>query len=321
MCIFSLKCTLQAEGRPIFHSEGETSVGCGKCHECISLRASDWAIRCSHEIGSHDDNCCVTLTYDSANLPSIFDRKHEFQKFMKRLRKRSKKKIRYFTSHEFGSDTKRLHHHVLLFGISFPDMQYYKTTEKGTKLFTSKSLDSTWGLGWANIGEANAKAAFYIASYALKRHSFEVADSSGELHTFKDDMNCSGGIGLSHLHRHYRTMALRGDRFPRYYLKKMKEFVTLPKTNPQKFLKIFNHDKPLYYLMKDMYSYVPVIESHIDPIIKHPSQQLAKLEIHRAKLSQDGTFRKKLFTKEDNFRYKSFKHDVLSSITLEIENG
>jgi hypothetical protein len=92
MCINPLRCSPQEFGKPIFHSEGETEVGCGKCHECISLRANDWALRVQHELGDHDDNCCVTLTYDSENPPNLLERKREFQLFMKNLRKRFKKK-------------------------------------------------------------------------------------------------------------------------------------------------------------------------------------------------------------------------------------
>lgn len=92
MCVRPLRAFLQEQGRPLFDPNGDIAVPCGTCHECITLRASDWATRTQHELGDHNENVCVTLTYDDDHIPDIVNRKREFQLFMKRLRKKFKKK-------------------------------------------------------------------------------------------------------------------------------------------------------------------------------------------------------------------------------------
>lgn len=102
--------------------EGELLLPCGKCNECITLRATDWATRAQHEASLHKNNCFITLTYDDENLPSIYIEKEEFQLFLKRLRsKLHPHKISYIVSHEYGTKTFRPHHHVMIFGIVTED--------------------------------------------------------------------------------------------------------------------------------------------------------------------------------------------------------
>lgn len=324
MCINPLRCSPNPDGgRPIFHKDGEQEVGCGKCHECISLNASDWSIRVQHELGEHSENCCVTLTYDSAKLPSLDERKENFQLFMKRLRRSTKKKISYLVSHEFGSDKKRLHHHAILFGVSFPDMKFFKKTPKGTDLFTSRLLDKTWQNGWANIGEASVRAGYYIASYALKKNVVDFVNSDGEILQLKDCIDSSKrpAIGLRYLLRNYRDMILRGDRMPRYYLKKMGEYGKLEKEKPFELMQMMNSNPEKFNLLKDMYDWLSYYEGNLEFKTKTPHQQIAKHELYRQKLSQDGGFRKNKFTKEDHFRYLYHKQDMLNSINLSLETN
>lgn len=312
MCVRPIKCFLNQGALPTFSSHGDSAVPCGKCHECISLRATDWSIRTQHELGDHDANCCVTLTYDAQNLPSLTDRKLEFQLFMKRLRERSKKKILYLVSHEFGGQTARLHHHAILFGINFPDMRPFKTTPKGTQLFTSRVLSSLWTHGWSNIGEASVRAGFYIASYALKKSSITTYDENGEISEICDSMNCSTrpAIGLNYLRRNHRQMVLRGDRLPRYYIKKLRELHTLEK----KLADLSPYELNLRKEMLDSLTLYDGMHSHSE---LSPHQKLARYENFRSKLKNDGDYRKKTFTKSDNLHYQYFKDEMLSSLTLE----
>lgn len=92
MCVNPLNAFKNPFGRVTLHPEGDSVIPCGTCHECIALRASDWGLRTQHELGDHNHNCCVTLTYDDDHLPNILDRKRNFQLFMKNLRKKMKKK-------------------------------------------------------------------------------------------------------------------------------------------------------------------------------------------------------------------------------------
>lgn len=62
-------------------------VPCGQCYGCKLTRSRHWAIRCMHEKQMHKHSCYLTLTYrgnagHSLNYP-------DFQKFLKRLRRRA----------------------------------------------------------------------------------------------------------------------------------------------------------------------------------------------------------------------------------------
>ena len=91
MCVRPLQAYILPFGRPRLHPEGDRTIPRGTCHECITLRASDWGLRTQHELGDHTSNCFVTLTYDDDHLPDLLDRKRHFQLFLKKLRKRLKK--------------------------------------------------------------------------------------------------------------------------------------------------------------------------------------------------------------------------------------
>jgi hypothetical protein len=319
MCIRPLRATKQEFGRPKLDPEGDVFLPCGKCHECITLRASDWGLRTQHELGDHDSNCCLTLTYDNDHLPSILspsDVKYEFQKFMKRLRERSKSKLLYLCSHEFGSRTGRLHHHCIIFGFSFPDLVYWKTTPKGTKLFTSRLLSSLWPLGWANVGEASASAGFYIASYALKGSSQTFIDDSGDDFDLNDTMSVSKrpAVGLNYLLRNHRNLVLTSGRLPRYYIKKLGELYTI---SPAKLLELSPSRISQLISLSDS---LQIYEDTCDVSERTPQEILSKYEIFRSKLRHDGDFRKKIFTKSDNLFYSFFRESVHETFSLEDKN-
>lgn len=205
-------------------SEGDLLLPCGKCSECKSKRAVEWATRCRHEIALHDKNCFLTLTYDDDNLPSPFIVKEEFQKFIKRLRKyeKSKNSIRYIVSHEYGSRTGRPHHHAIIFGWEPSSQDYLMKAPSGEPLFTSRELDKLWPHGYHSIGDANEKTAYYIASYALKSSSNSVTcPDTGEIVAVTDSMNCSTrpAIGKEYFLKNYKNMIFQDEPLARYYVK------------------------------------------------------------------------------------------------------
>lgn len=210
-------------GTPKPNPDGDLLIPCGKCVECLTKRSSEWAIRCKHEISTHKENCFLTLTYDESQLPSILICKEYFQRFMKRLRKHTKKPIRYIVSHEYGSENKRPHHHAIIFGWS-PKNQKLLSLNKGNPLFRSDELEKLWTHGYSSIGEANEKTAYYIASYALKGKTHKITDpTTGEIITVKDSMNVSTkpAIGLNYLIANKETIATYSNFLPRYYKKKL----------------------------------------------------------------------------------------------------
>jgi len=147
---------------------------CGRCLGCKIAKSKDWALRCYHEAQLNDtglNNCYITLTYRPEDLPpdGILVKSH-FQKFIKRLRKNTKQKIRYFMCGEYGDKTNRPHYHALLFGYTFPDATFF-TERKGNRIYRSKILDKTWGLGWCELSGVTFKSAAYVARYLLKKQN------------------------------------------------------------------------------------------------------------------------------------------------------
>nr|QJB19906.1 MAG: replication initiator protein [Microvirus sp.] len=225
MCLSPINAEIDSfSGRVKFTVEGSLRLPCGKCTECISKRALEWGTRAKHEISTHDENCFITLTYDEQNLPSILIVKSEFQKFMKRLRKKVKKPLRYMVSHEYGTRNFRPHHHAIIFGYSPSDLIYLRTTPSGEKIFTSKELSELWKHGYHSIGTANERTAYYIASYSLKGNKHELSDPiSGEVICVSDSMDCSKrpAIGYNYFEKNYEQLLNTGQILPRFYFKKL----------------------------------------------------------------------------------------------------
>lgn len=210
-------------GRPTFDPEGELCLPCGKCDECISRRAIEWATRAKHEISLHNENCFITLTYDNESRPTKI-LKSDFQKFLKRLRKKYNRDIRYMVSYEYGTKNNNFHMHAILFNFNFPNQKLFKYNNQNP-LFTSQDLEDLWDHGYHSIGEANEKTAYYIASYALKGNDKEVIDPvTGEIDQFTDCMDVSKrpAIGLRYFVKNAEQIISSGN-VPRYYEKKLSE--------------------------------------------------------------------------------------------------
>ncbi len=150
----------------------EITLPCGRCLGCRLERAKEWALRCTHEASLYDNglnNSFITCTYRDADLPAHGNlKKSDFQKFIKRLRKNSKQKIRYYMCGEYGDDTCRPHYHAILFGFSFKDRKLVNI-RNGNRVYTSKYLDQNWQLGSCEIGSVTFKSAGYVARYILKK--------------------------------------------------------------------------------------------------------------------------------------------------------
>lgn len=221
-----MKAILDEFNKIKFTNEGDLRLPCGKCTECISKRALEWATRVKHEMSYHDENTFITLTYSDENYPNPFDFKKNFKVFMDKLRKHLKRKIMYIVSHEYGTKTGRPHHHAIIFGWEPSNQKFLKTTPKGESLFTSSELEKIWTKGHSSIGTANEKTAYYIASYSLKSSTFQIHDpNTGELHNFKDSMDCSKrpAIGSRYITENAEQLSQNGDILPRYYIKRLKE--------------------------------------------------------------------------------------------------
>ena len=184
--------------RDALEPDNEINVGCGQCVGCRLDRSRMWAIRCVHEAQLHDNNCFITLTFNDSSLyqrdnPASLDLS-EFQRFMKRLRKKYVGKnpydkntqkqqfedwqfyngIRFFHCGEYGDLHGRPHYHAILFGHDFSDRELF-TIRNGHRLYRSAELESLWPFGFSSVGDCTFESAAYVARYIMKKVTGEHA--------------------------------------------------------------------------------------------------------------------------------------------------
>lgn len=157
---------------------------CGQCISCRIDRSKSWALRCMHEAQQYDSNCFITLTFNDENINKTGTLiKSDFQKFMKRLRKKFKghagvKKddgtlhypIRFFHCGEYGSQLGRPHHHACLFNFDFDDKELWSVRDN-VSLYRSCSLEQLWPFGFSTIGSVTFESCAYVARYITKKIS------------------------------------------------------------------------------------------------------------------------------------------------------
>jgi len=155
------------------HKQGmgiEMTVPCGNCIGCKIDTARDWSIRCYHEAQCHEHNSFITLTYSEENLPTdgSLDHRH-FQEFIRALRKRLNKKIRFYMVGEYGDSTRRPHYHAIIFGHDFSADRYYWKTRGKTRYYRSPILEKSWWRGISDVSDFDYGAAAYVARYVTKK--------------------------------------------------------------------------------------------------------------------------------------------------------
>lgn len=144
-------------------------IPCGRCVGCKLERSRNWAVRCVLESSLYDSNCFITLTFNDEHLPAnrSLDKEH-FPLFMRRLRKHTGRKIRYFHCGEYGGKLGRPHYHALLFNYDFPDKVLY-TVRNDNKLYISSELSQLWPYGFSSVGDLTFASAAYVARYVMKK--------------------------------------------------------------------------------------------------------------------------------------------------------
>lgn len=209
---------------------------CGQCIGCRIDKSREWAMRCVHEASLHKDNCFITLTFNEENYPKNGSLvKSDFQKFMKRLRKRyTGERISYFHCGEYGENLERPHHHACIFGFDFPDKVLYNVRD-GIKLYRSAILEELWPLGFCTIGDVTFESAAYVARYCTKKitgdraaeHYVRYSEEEDELYYVEPEyitMSRRPAIGknwhqkfASDTHKNFLTRNGKKVRVPRYY--------------------------------------------------------------------------------------------------------
>lgn len=123
----------------------------------------EWTVRAQHHLITETKASFITLTYNQRYLPNTEDglgtlRHEDFQKFMKRLRKKyPEKKISYIMCGEYG-DKGRPHYHAIIYGLKY--------NEWGTK-----QLAKIWGMGRCEVDEraVNNWCIQYVLGYVKKK--------------------------------------------------------------------------------------------------------------------------------------------------------
>ena len=176
--VFELDRPLGLGEFPDGHLVEMSRVPCGTCEGCRFDKAREWADRCTVEASKHKHNWFVTLTYDNDNLPADnLPDKVVLINFIKRVRRKFGKGIKFFASGEKGSRSGRAHYHIIFFGLDLSDA--IKIEEHGEEsLYYSKALDVLWPFGGTVLGSVTPRSAAYVARYTDKK----AGDSVGFVH-------------------------------------------------------------------------------------------------------------------------------------------
>lgn len=192
-------------------------IPCGRCIGCRLAYSRQWADRCMCEKENHDESWFVTLTYSPENMPysEYIDNdgvitdvgtlvKRDFQLFMKRLRKNTGQKVRYFAAGEYGSETARPHYHAIIFGLHLDDLTVYKRNFQGDIYYNSETLSKIWNQGHVVIAEVTWESCAYVARYIMKKQLGKSSDVY-ELLNIEPEftvMSRKPGIGLEYFEKH-----------------------------------------------------------------------------------------------------------------------
>lgn len=248
-------------------------IPCGQCIGCRIRQREDWTTRIELEARDYpkEEVWFITLTYDEDHVPGMIVKTGEImrkvqytwkpgeerpssvqvllyediQKFLKRLRKAYRDKLRYFVAGEYGEQTARPHYHMILYGWKPTDLEnLYKIHHNG--YYTSKWLTNIWGMGQIQIAQAVPETYRYVAGYVTKK-MYEIdgkkANAYYELGQTKPFacMSLKPGLGDQYFQEHKEEIWRRGyiqctngkrAQIPRYYEKQMEA------ENPQRLWRI-----------------------------------------------------------------------------------
>lgn len=248
-------------------------IPCGQCIGCRIRQREDWTTRIELEARDYpkEQVWFITLTYDDDHVPGMIVKTGEImrkvqytwkpgekrpesvqillyediQKFLKRLRKAYKDKLRYFVAGEYGEQTARPHYHMILYGWKPTDLEnLYKIHHNG--YYNSKWLADLWGMGQIQIAQAVPETYRYVAGYVTKK-MYEIdgkkANAYYEIGQTKPFacMSLKPGLGDHYYQEHKKEIWRQGyiqctngkkAQIPRYYEKQMEA------ENPQRLWRI-----------------------------------------------------------------------------------
>lgn len=270
---FSQLCGKQLKYEDLMYNPNVMLIPCGQCIGCRIRQREDWTTRIELEARDYpkDEVWFITLTYDDDHVPGMIVKTGEImrkvqytwkpgekrpssvqillyediQKFLKRLRKAYRGKLRYFVAGEYGEQTARPHYHMILYGWRPTDLEnLYKIQHNG--YYTSKWLADLWRMGQIQIAQAVPETYRYVAGYVTKK-MYEIdgkkANAYYELGQTKPFacMSLKPGLGDHYYQEHKAEIWRQGyiqctngkrAQIPRYYEKQMEA------ENPQRLWRI-----------------------------------------------------------------------------------
>lgn len=270
---FSQLSGKQLKYEDLMYNQKIMLIPCGQCIGCRIRQREDWTTRIELEARDYpkDEVWFITLTYDDDHVPGMITKTGEImrkvqytwkpgekrpssvqillyediQKFLKRLRKAYRGKLRYFVAGEYGEQTARPHYHMILYGWKPTDLEnLYKIHHNG--YYTSKWLTDLWGMGQIQIAQAVPETYRYVAGYVTKK-MYEIdgkkANAYYELGQTKPFacMSLKPGLGDHYYQEHKAEIWRQGyiqctngkqAQIPRYYEKQMET------ENPQRLWRI-----------------------------------------------------------------------------------
>jgi len=136
-------------------------VPCSKCPPCKKRRTSGWSFRLVKEGERSQSALFVTLTYNTEVVPITKNGfmnldKADVQKFMKRLRKLSNEKLKYYVCGEYGTKRMRPHYHLIIFNADKEKVELAWTLDRRP-------------LGQIYIGDVNEASIGYTLKYMTKK--------------------------------------------------------------------------------------------------------------------------------------------------------
>lgn len=169
------------------------AYGCGQCLPCRVQRQRVWTHRIMLEMTQHKESCFATLTYSDEKLPDGGSLNPEhLTKFIKRLRKATDAKLRYYGVGEYGGRTGRPHYHLALFSYQ---SCHFGITRKGRASCCPQCdlVARVWGYGNIELGTLEEKSAAYIGGYVSKKYTAPQTDNGR--HPQFTRMSLRPGIG------------------------------------------------------------------------------------------------------------------------------
>ena len=270
---FSQLCGKQLRYEDLMYNPKVMLIPCGQCIGCRIRQREDWTTRIELEAKDYpkEQVWFITLTYDDDHVPGMIIKTGEImrkvqytwkprekrpdsvqillyediQKFLKRLRKAYRGKLRYFVAGEYGEQTARPHYHMILYGWEPTDLKnLYKIHHNG--YYTSEWLANLWGMGQIQIAQAVPETYRYVAGYVTKK-MYEIDGKKanayyelGQTRPFAC-MSLKPGLGDNYYQKHKAEIWRQGyiqctngkqAQIPRYYEKQMEA------ENPQRLWRI-----------------------------------------------------------------------------------